>query len=666
VLQLDPANRPARQLRESLIDRQRRQQIRSRVESLVGEAKAERAQRRFGQAIPLLEDALRLDSSDPEIQELLDQTKKALERSRLARRFLADAHGELSAGTLDAAYRKTKEALEADPEDPDAAALCEQLLERIEAEFVNSAQSRVGEFEAGRQWDKAVAEAEDALKHYPNNPELRTVLHRIREEAARERRRQEWEVAVGQAERALSSRDWAAAAEALRLARERFPTDSGLDRLEQSLSSGQRQEALEKLHSGILQLFSEGNLDEAARQIAAAQEQFSGEAVWQQLRQELTSREAYERSLEEAERYWSERAYRRAEAILESVIDTPAFDIRAARLLESVRAERRENDRKEAIAEARSAVEQFVREGKFAEGLAVLDRTNYKYPDDPALEDERKSVAAALEQQRRERQRQEGIEARRALDDAARQLAGCPPKQRENPLWHSLDEELRRRGRVSDLLAEAEQLSTGIDDAVLQQKLRDARSVDAEDLRVAASRTAAFLDGAPVRKKIAFGSLPQMWMKALRWTAAGGMLLLAGMGIVVLLGVVLFVYLETLPGGETVPVPSPRELSFAYRPGDADPPRQFVAFKSPAGPFHASADNDWLVVTPRDGDRLEFLQVTLNVRTIERMLQFEGPSNDLTNNYSTSITVRMRGQTSQSALAIPVHLRVGAPLTGSR
>ena len=120
--------------------------------------------------------------------------------------------------------------------------------------------------------------------------------------------------------------------------------------------------------------------------------------------------------------------------------------------------------------------------------------------------------------------------------------------------------------------------------------------------------------------------------------------------------------------GITTKIRHPAALSrgIASRPGDADPPRQFVAFKSPAGPFHASADNDWLVVTPRDGDRLEFLQVTLNVRTIERMLQFEGPSNDLTNNYSTSVTVRMRGQTSQSALAIPVHLRVGAPLTGSR
>ena len=110
VLELDPANRKARQMHAGLRAEQQRRMLQERLRALFQEADEEAAARRFARAVEILHSAAQLDGSGPEAEQRLEQMCARLERSQNAAQLLADAGQLLVEENLTEAHAKAAEA----------------------------------------------------------------------------------------------------------------------------------------------------------------------------------------------------------------------------------------------------------------------------------------------------------------------------------------------------------------------------------------------------------------------------------------------------------------------------------------------------------------------------------------------------------------------------
>jgi tetratricopeptide (TPR) repeat protein len=134
-------------------------------------------------------------------------------------------------------------------------------------------------------------------------------------------------------------------------------------------------------------------------------------------------RQAYVKTLLDAEQLRLKGKHERAEELLRQTIAGGPPDTRAAQLLQSVTAERGQKEREKAIARARQEADCLAKEGKQQEALGLLDRICREYPDDFELADHRRDLEARAEKQRQDAQRLE-LERRHAAE-RTRKVASC-------------------------------------------------------------------------------------------------------------------------------------------------------------------------------------------------------------------------------------------------
>ena len=127
VLDLDPANRQARSLWESLQKQVQLRTLQPRIEGLARAAEDHLAQRRFAEAVQSFEAALRLDRENTQLQTRRDQAQAQFESARRAAALVADGRKKLDLEDLTAAHHIAAEALRQDPQNPDAARLAETV-----------------------------------------------------------------------------------------------------------------------------------------------------------------------------------------------------------------------------------------------------------------------------------------------------------------------------------------------------------------------------------------------------------------------------------------------------------------------------------------------------------------------------------------------------------
>ena len=361
--------------------------------------------------------------ADPRAAALLDAATAELAR-RSAEQLIHEGRQKVKSlmrkGDPAGALSMVEQLLRECPEDPGLSHDRDEILVRIEVDFVNETLTRLAKLQREENWDAALLEAEKAAARYPGNRELNTALGRVRALALQEQRRNEIARLATLIERAIEERAWTQAEEGLGSAKQRFNAETIFDQLGEKLRKMRRQEELDELSTSVLGCFAAGDLEEAARQIASAEAAFRGEPLWQDLNRQLKLRLAYADALREA---GSERHPEITKSVPNGaprqVIANGAPDTSAATLLHEITAERLNQERGAAISGAREEVSQLVRDGKAAEALGVLDRICRKYPDDAALAGERKDLETLVEQQRQETHRRDS-ERRKAAERARR------------------------------------------------------------------------------------------------------------------------------------------------------------------------------------------------------------------------------------------------------
>lgn len=194
VLELDPGNREARELRELLQTEMRRRSVGPKVDVLLDEARRSLEQKQFDAAARAADAAVQLDRSSREAVDLAAQARGAKQQAEQTATLVEQAKAALSSGDETAAYRLAGEIVRLDPRHAEGTQLLEQVRESIslrehQRRLSDGMQTARGAIERGAHGE-AIALLERLSAEFPSRPELVKLLQEARA-AESEREREE-------------------------------------------------------------------------------------------------------------------------------------------------------------------------------------------------------------------------------------------------------------------------------------------------------------------------------------------------------------------------------------------------------------------------------------------------------------------------------------------
>ncbi len=358
---LDPANRKVRQLRETVQTELRRRRLQPRIDALAVTSRTAIAEGRYTEAVEALETAVKLDRENLEVQNKLEEARTLLERSRRAARRLAEARDAFTQQNLSGAFQQASEAIELDPHCGGA----RQFLEAVQREIEQRENRRkleeklrearelllVGSFDAAESVLEGLAADQKTAS------EAQELRARIDAQRVQSKRQERLNAGLAATRELLEQSRLADAVALLQRVKAEFPEDAQVSALlvdaRQKLAAFERAQAVDRARGEILALAEAREFDRALDALAHALDTFAGESSLVRLRDSIaTARSKWER----------------------------------ARMVE----------------ETGRACASLRDQTRFAEAVEAADRALRQYPDDPALLDLRRQIAAEWEAHRRE------------------------------------------------------------------------------------------------------------------------------------------------------------------------------------------------------------------------------------------------------------------------
>jgi serine/threonine-protein kinase len=362
ALELDPTNRNARRLRETLQEEREKRILDENIASLEQEASAKLVQRQFADAVQKLEAAIRLKPSDQRIQGIITEAKARMQANREAGRVLSDAKREVQNDRPYEARSLARKALELDREHPEAFALVKHLDESIDkienAKRLNLGLEDVESLLADNRFESALAKLESLEAAYPGSQQIIELNARVRSRQIEEFRRE-------------------------RLDR----LESGLAKARDLQREGQLQDAISVLESLLDELPGVPaieNLRTSLREEISAGERATGlEVILTEARTLLWSQHAQE-----------------AMTLLEEARKKYPSDSALERLLEAAHAFIADAERQTSVSKITDRVRWLRKQGQFEEALDLLKSSIRVHGQDTVLVDLSRVVGLELEDKR--------------------------------------------------------------------------------------------------------------------------------------------------------------------------------------------------------------------------------------------------------------------------
>ncbi len=362
ALELDPTNRNARRLRETLQEEREKRILDENIAALEQEASAKLVQRQFADAVQKLEAAIRLKPSDQRIHGLMTVAKARMQANREAGRVLSDAKREVQNDRPYEARSLARKALELDREHPEAFALLKHLDESIDkienAKRLSLGLEDVESLLADNRFESALAKLESLEAAYPGSQQIGELNARVRSRQIEEFRRER------------------------------------LDRLESGLARGR-------------DLQREGQLQDAISVLESLLDELPGvpaiENLRMSIREEISAGERardLEVILTEARTLlWSQRA-QEATTLLEAARKKYPSDSALERLLEAAHALIADAERQTSVSKITDRARWLRKQGQFEEALDLLKSSIRVHGQDTVLVDLSRVVGLELEDKR--------------------------------------------------------------------------------------------------------------------------------------------------------------------------------------------------------------------------------------------------------------------------
>ncbi len=300
VIEIDPGNRTARELREGIQRQLKDRAVRPQITALVSAGREQLVVRQFDDAIQKFESALRLDKSNPELHRLIEEAKAASERARRADKLLEEARQALHREDLTAAHDSIAEALSADPDHAQAEALLGNVRERMESrrreQRLRDSLSQLKGLMLLQSFDEAIEAATRIQLEYPESAEAGKILDKARREQQVQARRQRLQAAVDEAKELLRNRHFSQAVAKLSEWQAEFPEAAELRDLAsyaaEELQAEKQAKVIARATAETRALVVAGNFDTALDRLRSALHEYPTLSALRDLVQSVASDKA--------------------------------------------------------------------------------------------------------------------------------------------------------------------------------------------------------------------------------------------------------------------------------------------------------------------------------------------------------------------------------------
>jgi serine/threonine-protein kinase len=231
ILELVPDHKEARELLETLQGQKHESVVRAKVQTFLEEAEQKLQQRKFREAVSILEKARRLEPASGDVSKRLEEARSARERNERCLALIGRAEEQSRGGNLKAALITATEAARLDPENADAARLSAWIRGIAEADAkqkLREGLAHARELLKQEQFVASEAVLGSLLEQFPDAADLRLLLGYARSESTLRNRKRVIEEARKEAIRRAAFGEYALAIEAIQRALEQYPDDPEL------------------------------------------------------------------------------------------------------------------------------------------------------------------------------------------------------------------------------------------------------------------------------------------------------------------------------------------------------------------------------------------------------------------------------------------------------
>ncbi len=387
LIKIDSQHTGARQLLGIVQQNLSRVQRAEQVKQFVAEAEEALSSKRFPEALASLDQAVRLDSTNTDLQAKLEAAKEQRRRHDEINNLLAEADASRNRGDLTGALKVLEKALRLDQENTRLraayAAIAKQAQLAAQQGQIRGMLDNARQEVSSRRFTAAIGILHEVSKLDPSLPELESLLQTAVSGQEQERRRKLLEQVQSQVENCLLADEYDRATELVSKAIEQLPAEASLLQLKTRVDGQARQFRARQLIDSTAREAQEAfssSPHEALLIVQRALEELPGEerllALEDSLRQRLKGLETEEvrkRYLREAQEAIGRSEFESAVEILESYRLEFADASGVNELLEYAKGELSQRQRDARIASCAAQAKSLMQEQRIDEAIRVLE-----------------------------------------------------------------------------------------------------------------------------------------------------------------------------------------------------------------------------------------------------------------------------------------------------
>jgi eukaryotic-like serine/threonine-protein kinase len=404
ALELDPSNKEARSVRETLQEERNKRLLQQAIEELERDGSSKMSNRRFSDALQAFEAALRMKPLDGRLKGLVDEARARMLGSREAGRLLSEAKREAQGERFEEAKGLALKASESDPGNPEAPALLVHLndaIARIEsARHLKAALDAAERLLNDRLYDQAIEALAGLETDFPGLQQIGELQNRIRTRQIEEHRRERLnrlESGLAAIRELQRSEQLAEALEIVESLLADFRGVAAVENLKASIaeeiSARQRLQEMSALIQEARDFLWSRRVTEAIALLDSGRKQFPSDAGIERLLEAATAidhEEDRQRGvlaiLESARALRTQGRLDDALELVKSGIRLHGQDVVLSDLTRVIGLDIEDRRSRERLDHYRRNAEEFLGSGSPAEALALLREARSQFPSEPSLE----------------------------------------------------------------------------------------------------------------------------------------------------------------------------------------------------------------------------------------------------------------------------------------
>jgi len=403
-LATSPGNERLVRLQDVILSTRTEHERSERIRKALEESAQHQGANRLDDALAVLDAGLRDYPGESELQKAREEVRRRIEERERKRRAdaiqeaLTKARGMVEGGKADSATNLLARATAHYPNEPELVSLLdwakEEQKRQQEKKGINEVLAQADALENKGSPARALEAVESGLATYPGSTELADAATRLRTLV----RLQQDLDAIRQP---LARRDWATALTLLDSALERNPNEDELNRLAEQARQEQHEADTEAVIAQARRELDAQDLDRAKETIAGGLRTFGPHPKLIAFQAEATARLERRENLDRARHLYKNRDWASAEALLRKLLDRDPSDNEARALWDGVSKARDQENRWRLREEGREAARRSLREQRFDEAEARLRGLLNESTGDPALMEDLNRVLEAKQQRAR-------------------------------------------------------------------------------------------------------------------------------------------------------------------------------------------------------------------------------------------------------------------------